>query len=106
MAIVFTKQYYSSKGARTSELRVFSRKAFVSGEVEPCRYTVRLCHIDGESHPISTLNLKDFEKLFTKKEIALMQSQGVLNYYPNEKEIISKYPMFQSLIYRKHGVEK
>lgn len=106
MAIVFTKQYYSSKGARTSELRVFSRKAFVSGEVELCRYTVRLCHIDGESHPISALNLKDFEKLFTKKEIALMQSQGVLNYYPNEKEIISKYPMFQSSIYRKHGVEK
>lgn len=104
--IVFAKQDRACRGGRTSDMNIYSYEAFVKGVLRPCRNTIRLCYIDGESFAMRSVTLGMFEDIFSKEDITAMQANGLLDYYPDQIWIDAKYPMFQAPIYKKHGIQK
>lgn len=105
--IVFIQQFPTSRGRRHADMNVYSKQSFIEGKVPASRHLLRLAEVDGGSIGIKNVSLQQFEGLFTREEIKVMQSNGVLNYYPHaDNTLDQRYPMFQSIIYQKHGIEK
>ena len=107
MGVVFIQQFPTSRGRRHADMNVYSKQSFIEGKVPASRHLIRLAVVDSGSICIKNVSLQQFEELFTREEIKVMQSNGVLNYYPHvDNTLDQKYPMFQSSIYQKHGIEK
>lgn len=110
--VVFIRKYPSYKSGGSATVKVFTKEMFVNGEIKGWngeiikdRNDIQFCELGYNSQPMCSMTPEIFSKIFTKEEIAKMETKGMLYYNSKRRTVSQKYPMFSADVYRKYGTD-
>ena len=108
--VLFIETYNMDRG-KSANVRVFDLYGVAYKNFELSRYTQYAFSNGDISKPLCSISVTNFEKIFSKKDLELLEASGCFNYYPLGRErrkyiytgVEDKYPIFRKEIYLKYG---
>ena len=108
--ILFVVNYPAGNGLRSADVKILTKTHFVNECGLPThrrRRYVRVKQANSQfTKSILSVGVAQFRRMFDWMEIEQMQQSGMLDYYPNERYIARKYPMFSAPVYKNFGIKK